>query len=157
MNKRPKYSIPEIERRWTVDDDALPDLGSLPKAEISDKYLTGTRLRLRSIQNEDGAQYKIGKKYGDIRRFSESITNIYLSPVEYEILNRSEGIEVSKTRYKIEGGSLDVFTDGSRPMIFSVEFAGEDEAISYEPPHFVVDEVTNDQGYSGVALARRKD
>lgn len=154
MNKRPKYSIPEIERRWTVNAAALPDLGSLTKAEISDKYLTGTRLRLRSIHNESGAQYKIGKKYGDNRMFSESITNIYLSRAEYELLNQSDGIEVSKTRYRIEGGSLDVYADGGRPTTFSVEFASEDEAIAYEPPHLVVDEVTNDHDYSGMALAR---
>ncbi len=153
MSKRPKYSLPEIERRWTVDDRVLSDIGSQPKVIIIDKYLSGTRLRLRSMDGGSGVKYKLGKKYGDNRNYSESITNIYLSSEEYELLRQSTGVEVTKTRYRIAGGSLDIYTDDQRPIIFSVEFRSEAEAMIYQPPEFVLDEVTDNQAYSGYVLA----
>lgn len=153
MNTRPKYSIPEIERRWTVSRANLPDLTHVPKVTINDKYLTGSRLRLRAIYNGAGIQHKLGKKYGDRIGLSESITNIYLSPSEYAILNRADGLEVTKTRYRLKGGSLDIYPGDDRPILFSVEFRNEKDAINYEPPEFVQDEVTHDHNYTGFTLA----
>ncbi len=100
-----------------------------------------------------GVQYKLGKKYGDYRNYSESITNIYLSREEYELLRHSTGVQVTKTRYRLAGGSLDIYTDDLRPIIFSVEFRSEAEAMIYQPPEFVLDEVTDNQAYSGYVLA----
>jgi CYTH domain-containing protein len=100
-----------------------------------------------------GVQYKLGKKYGDHQNYSESITNIYLSSEEYELLRQFAGVEVTKTRYRIAGGSLDIYTDDRRPMIFSVEFRSETEAMEYQPPEFLLDEVTDNQEYSGYVLA----
>lgn len=153
MNERPKYSIPEIERRWTVSRAALPNLERLTKATISDKYLSGSRLRLRKIRYDSGVQYKIGKKYGDRRGFSESITNIYLSQNEYELLCRANGLDVTKIRYRFAGGSIDIYVGEELPILFSVEFTDEIEASNYEPPDFAKKEVTNDPEFSGFALA----
>lgn len=49
----PRYSLPEIERRWRVNPDLLPDLSQLPRRVLTDKYLTHTRLRLRKVESED--------------------------------------------------------------------------------------------------------
>lgn len=153
MTDRPKYSLPEIERRWLVDSSNLPDLVSLPKTTIKDKYLNNTRLRLRAMHGENGSQYKLGKKYGDMRGYSESITNIYLSGGEYEVLNNAAGLEVTKSRYHFAGGSLDIYPDTDRIILFSVEFSSEAAAASYQPPNFVGEEVTHDPRFTGLALA----
>jgi CYTH domain-containing protein len=153
MTDRPKYALPEIERRWLVERADLPDLGSLPKMTIKDKYLSSIRLRLRLMHEENGSQYKLGKKYGDMRGYSESITNIYLSRGEYELLNKAAGLEVTKSRYHFAGGSLDIYPDTDRIILFSVEFSSEAFAASYQPPDFVGEEVTHDPRFSGLALA----
>lgn len=153
MTDRPKYALPEIERRWLVDSSTLPDLDSLPKVIIKDKYLAGTRLRLRAMQSDEGSQYKLGKKYGDKRGFSESITNIYLSRGEYEMLNEAAGLEVTKSRYHLAGGSLDIYPDADQLTLFSVEFSSEAAAADYQPPDFADQEVTHNPRYSGLALA----
>jgi CYTH domain-containing protein len=153
MNEGPKYSILEIERRWTVSRTDLPDLDESTKSTIRDEYLPGSRLRLRLIRDDSRVQYKIGKKYGDKSGFSESITNIYLSQSEYELLRRADGLDVSKTRYRFAGGSIDIYAGEELPILFSVEFANETEALNYKPPDFVAKEVTHDPEFSGFALA----
>ena len=49
MDSIPKYARLEIERRWLVDRNRVPDLDACPQDLITDKYLDGGRLRLRRI------------------------------------------------------------------------------------------------------------
>lgn len=42
----PKYSSPEIERRWLVREECLPETGTARRRHIEDKYIDGGRLRL---------------------------------------------------------------------------------------------------------------
>ena len=135
----PKYYLPEIERRWLVDV-SLIDFDSLPEPiSIVDRYLPGTRLRLRKI--EDGAEfiYKFVKKYGR-EGWVEPITNLYLDRAEYETLSAIPAREIRKKRYRMEKGSLDVFENGE-PAIFEVEFDTLDEAMSFVEPLFATTEI----------------
>ncbi len=99
--------------------------------------------------------YKLCKKYGKINQISEPITNIYLSEFEYDLLKILQGAEITKRRYKLDGGSLDVFPEASEiAPVFEIEFASEDDAQNYVPPEFVTIEITGNDALSGASLAR---
>ena len=95
----PKYSLLEIERRWLLHQSASPDLNTLPSLLITDRYLKGTRMRLRQIEEEGHFRYKLVKKYGPISDLSEPITNIYLSQSEYELLATLPALVLTRQRF----------------------------------------------------------
>lgn len=134
---RPKYSLPEIERRWFVDVSALPVLDDVPYQDIEDLYVNGTSLRLRKVTDQGGAKtFKLGKKYAPVGRYEAPITNLYLSAAEYEALKRAlSGDWLRKRRYLLMGGALDV-PEGDLAPIFSIEFRDATEAAAYVPPWF---------------------
>lgn len=145
---QPKYSLLEIERRWRVDLSVLEDLSLGNPIEIEDLYIEGTRLRLRRM----GGTYKLCKKYGATEPGIEPITNIYLTDTEYQTFKALPGHRVKKQRYRIAGGSLDVYESLA---IFEIEFASAEEAAAYLPPAFVAEEVTGQEEFSGASLAAR--
>jgi hypothetical protein len=60
MQADPKYSLPEIERRWLASLAEVGSLSSFPCREIIDLYIHGTRLRLRRIDDPNGTvQFKL--------------------------------------------------------------------------------------------------
>lgn len=149
-NANVKYSLPEIERRWLADA-AKVDLGGVAPSVITDRYLTCGRLRLRRVVSPEGTVYKLCKKYPSEGVYGR-ITNIYLSEEEHEALAALDAVEVTKKRYRVGGGSLDVYPNGT--AIFEVEFASEEEAGRFMPPAFVLSEVTGQAEFAGLALAR---
>lgn len=158
MDTPPKYSLPEIERRWLVDGPRCPSVEGLPYRDIEDRYFLGTGLRLRQMISEDGTTvHKLCKKYGRDTTIGEAITNLYLSPEEHELLSQLGGAVVRKRRYLCAGGSLDVYTypnDGF--TVFEIELDSEAAAAVYSPPAFVAAEITSNPRYSGAALAQRQ-
>ncbi|MCB0826949.1 MAG: hypothetical protein KDC26_12235 [Armatimonadetes bacterium] len=142
MSQPPKYSLPEIERRWLVDKSQLPDLTGLLITHILDLYIDNTRMRLRKMTAEDGTiTYKLCKKYGNTGVYSEPITNIYLTKEEYETFQHLIGRWVEKNRYRLpQGGSLDIPVDENQ-IVFEIEFASVEEAIRYEPDFPVLKEI----------------
>ena len=135
----PKYSLLEIERRWRIDPENLPDLDGLPFQDIEDRYFLGTRLRLRRITSPlCPPVLKLCKKYGPTSNVTEPITNIYLDESEYSLFKSIRAEVVRKRRYAYAGGSLDLFDH--RGPVFEVEFSSEADAIAYAPPDFVGEE-----------------
>ena len=49
----PKYARFELERRWLVDTTRRPSLDGYPMTVIEDRYIDGTRLRLRRMSRPD--------------------------------------------------------------------------------------------------------
>lgn len=150
-----KYAIPEIERRWRVNLAQVGPLDALSLQFIEDRYITGTRLRLRKMAAPNGdVVYKLCKKYGKTSALSQPITNLYLDEAEYALLCQLEGVVLKKRRYELCGGSLDVFVEPSTSFaVFEREFATEQAAQAYAPPDFVGEEITDDDRYSGYMLA----
>ena len=152
---RPKYSLPEIERRWLVPAAFLDGLAGQPHRVIEDVYIERTRLRLRAIHEPDGrVAYKLCKKYGRSDSLAQPITNIYLSGDEYLALLALGGSRVRKQRYAVADGAIDVYLSPVPLGIFEIEFPSEQAAAAYVPPRFVGREVTDDMDYSGASLAR---
>ncbi|HET7925476.1 MAG TPA: hypothetical protein VFL30_11295 [Rhodanobacteraceae bacterium] len=151
----PKYSIPEIERRWLVSAELAATLEGRAFRMIEDLYIDGTQLRLRKISAPAAEPaYKLCKKYGREAPLANPITNIYLTKSEHENLSALSGKRASKRRYDLADGVIDVYDGAPTLAIFEVEFRSEDEAARYAPPPFVREEVTGDARYSGFALAR---
>jgi hypothetical protein len=151
----PKYSRPEIERRWLVDSQKAEPLLVAARQVIRDKYLPDAQLRLRRVTNANGNDvYKFCKKYGDRQDFAESISNLYLSSAEYILLDQLPGAVVSKTRHPQAVGAIDVYLGAASDLyIFEVEFSSVEAAARFEPPEFVDREITGDALLSGRALA----
>ena len=152
----PKYSLPEIERRWLVHVEHLPSLSTVRRREIEDKYIHGGRLRLRAVREQNGnAIFKLGKKYSRTGAGPEHVVSVYLSEEEYGVLQELPGAVAKKSRYSFEGGALDIYEHThASPCVFEMEFTSHAEATAYSPPAFVADEITFDARYTGYALAQ---
>jgi CYTH domain-containing protein len=162
------YARPERERRFLLR--ALPQ-GSVDPIDIEDRYIVGTRLRLRRMSDGTAAAtYKLAQKVPD--RADPSlvmITNTYLSAAEYEtLLAALPALTVRKTRYRMPGPvalSVDDFrgplaglvlaelavagSEGWPPSAGLAEAAGP----GADPPPTVA-EVTDDPRFTGGELAR---
>ena len=151
---QPKYALLEIERRWLVREPVHDLVDGVLGRDIEDRYLPGTRLRLRKVTSHDGTvEWKFCKKYGTDGQFAEPITNIYLSESEYATLAQLPARVVLKKRYVVAHGAIDVYSQPAGVIIFEAEFQSSAEASSFEPPSFVAKEVTGERQYSGAALA----
>src|SRR6266852_3544349 len=101
-----KYARVERERRYLLPD--LPE--GLTRADdhlqITDNYLTGTRLRIRKVRDPRTNKWtvKFTQKFApnpaDLSR--TVITNTYLNASEYEVLSVFEANEIRKNRYHFE-------------------------------------------------------
>lgn len=146
-----KYTKVERERRWLLDGPPpLPD--NAQPLRIVDRYVTGTRLRLRETTAPDGT---VVRKLGHKVRIGESAhevahTSLYLDDAEWALLAALPARSLTKTRtlVPIPAGhvAVDVHADG-RVM---AEIDGEGELPGDWP---VVREVTDDEAFTGGALA----
>src|SRR4051812_2939775 len=100
----PKYALLELERRFLVREELLPDLSALPCKVVEDRYLDAGRMRLRKITPKGGGAviYKLCKKYGMTGACAEPITNIYLTEAEYVSVRCLPGRDLMKRRYRYD-------------------------------------------------------
>lgn len=147
-----KYARFELERRWLLE--RLPD-GAGAGSGIYDRYIEGTRLRLRHAEPPH-EQFKLSQKEApsppDYSR--TVITTIYLTREEYDVLALLPARELRKRRHHIGRYSIDVFEgDLSGLVLAETEFASEDEMRAHPMPGFAVREVSDDVRYTGGRLA----
>src|SRR3954451_22937395 len=92
-----RYAHLEREQRWIAG--GVPS-GSTPVATIVDRYIRGTRLRLRRSESGAGTLFKLGQKVRDDpdSPVTVRLTNMYLSEIEYRALLVLPAAELSKTR-----------------------------------------------------------
>ena len=156
-----KYARVERERRYLLQD--LPEglTRASPHVQITDNYLTGTRLRLRKVRNPQTNKWtvKLTQKFApDSEDFSRTIiTNIYLNALETEMLAVSDANEIRKNRYafEFEGRqfSVDMFLGDLFGLVLAeVSFATDEELDNYPRPPFAIAEVTNHELFTGGKL-----
>ncbi len=158
-----KYARVERERRYLLAD--LPE--GLTRADhhlqITDNYLTGTRLRLRKVRDPRTNKWvvKFTQKFAphpeDLSR--TLITNTYLNPIEADTLAIFEANEIRKNRYpfEFEGQrfSVDMFLGDLFGLVLAeVSFETDDELDSFPQPLFALAEVTNNAIFSGGRLSQ---
>ena len=158
-----KYARIERERRYLLQD--LPE--GLSRADhhlqITDNYISGTRLRLRKVRDPQTNKWvvKFTQKFApdtdDLSR--TTITNTYLNPIEADTLAIFEANEIRKNRYhfEFEGRqfSVDMFLGDLFGLVLAeVSFDNDDELENFSPPPFVLAEVTNNELFSGGRLSQ---
>ncbi|WP_284620727.1 hypothetical protein [Aquabacterium humicola] len=156
MEQPPKYARPEIERRWLVPATLAEKLvAGLPARLIEDRYIIGTRLRLRKVSGQI-TQFKLGKKYESSVFGLEQVVSVYLGEEEHKVLAPLPSHVASKRRYSVAGGSIDQYvTPRNGFFIFEVEFSTLAEAQAFEPPTFVGREVTGSPEFTGFSIASK--
>lgn len=156
-----KYARTERERRFLLLEMPEPLTRASEHVQIWDNYITNTRLRLRKIRVPKTKEYvlKLTQKFApDLSDFSRTtITNIYLSPAEYNVLSIFEGNEIRKNRYPFEYEgrkySIDFFLGVLWGLILAeTEFETDEEMLAFTPPPFVFMEVTGDELFTGGRL-----
>ena len=158
-----KYARLERERRYLLPD--LPE--GLTRADhhlqITDNYLTGTRLRLRKVRDPRTNKWvvKFTQKFApDPNDLSRTlITNTYLNAIEAETFAIFEANEIRKNRYPFEFDgrkfSVDMFLGDLFGLVLAeVSFETDDELESFSKPLFALADVTNNAIFSGGALSQ---
>ena len=157
-----KYARVERERRYLLQD--LP--AGLTRADhhlqITDNYITGTRLRIRKVRNPKTNKWivKFTQKFApDPADLSRTIiTNIYLNAIEAETLSVFEANEIRKNRYRFPFAgrefSIDMFLGDLFGLVMAeVSFETDEELESFQMPPFAIAEVTNNEIFSGGKLS----
>jgi CYTH domain-containing protein len=158
-----KYARVERERRYLLQD--LPEGVSRADhhLQITDNYITGTRLRLRKVRDPQTNKWvvKFTQKFApdtdDLSR--TTITNTYLNPIEADTLAIFEANEIRKNRYhfEFEGRqfSVDMFLGDLFGLVLAeVSFDNDDELENFSPPPFALADVTNNELFTGGRLSQ---
>ncbi len=156
-----KYARLELERRYLLQD--LPEglTRASPHVQITDNYITGTRLRLRKVRDPLTNKWtvKFTQKFAvnskDLSR--TLITNTYLNAQEAETLSVFEANEIRKNRYPFEYEGrkfgIDMFLGDLFGLVLAeVSFDTDEDLESFSKPQFAVVEVTNNELFSGGKL-----
>lgn len=154
-----KYARVERERRFLL---ARPPPASAVTARrrITDRYLPGTRLRLRRAEclDKSGAcELKLTQKVpaGRPGYVQGLITNTYLSAAEYDLLASLPAEVLSKTRLSVPPLGIDIFDPPLHGLVLAeAEFITDEAAQSFLLPHAAIAEVTDDARFTGSSLAR---
>ncbi|MGZ8843585.1 MAG: hypothetical protein ACXW18_07975 [Pyrinomonadaceae bacterium] len=158
-----KYARIERERRYLLQD--LPEglTRSDHHLQITDNYITGTRLRIRKVRDPRTNKWvvKFTQKFApDPKDFSRTIiTNTYLNAFEADTLAIFEANEIRKNRYyfEFEGRefAIDMFLGDLFGLVLAeVSFESDEELDGYAPPPFAVAEVTNIEMFTGGRLSQ---
>ena len=148
-----KYAVVERERRFLVE--AVPE-GVVAVREIADRYVTGTRLRLREVREGDTVVRKLGHKVrlGD-GPAEVACTNLYLDDAEWDVLRTLPGRTLVKTRHLVERDGWRVAVDEHADGTLVAEIDDGETPRSEVPSWLrVVREVSDDETWTGAALAQ---
>jgi len=158
-----KYARLERERRYLLQD--LPE--GLTRAskhlQITDNYITGTRLRLRKVRDPQTNKWtvKFTQKFApDEADLSRTlITNMYLNVLEAETLSVFEANEIRKNRYPFvfEGRTfaIDLYLGELFGLVMAeTSFATDEQLDSFPRPNFALADVTNNPTFTGGELCR---
>lgn len=145
----------EIERKFTIRQ--LPEnLEQYPVKHLEQAYMN-TEPVIR-IRKEDDRFYMTYKGKGMLAREEY---NLPLNAESYaHLLPKCDGNVISKKRYLIPYGQhtieLDLFDAPFAPLIIAeVEFDSKEEAESFVPPAWFLDDVTYDGAYHNSNLSRK--
>jgi len=158
-----KYARIERELRYVLRD--LPEglTRVEPHLQITDNYITGTRLRLRKVRDPRTNKWtvKLTQKFApnpkDLSR--TIITNTYLNAVEAETFAVFEGNEIRKNRYPFDFDgkkfAVDMFLGDLFGLVLAeISFDSDEEMDAYPKPPFALAEVTNNDLFSGGRLSQ---
>src|SRR5687768_9626591 len=158
-----KYAIVERERRYLLQDLPAGMTRADPHLQITDNYITGTRLRIRKVRDPKTNKWtvKFTQKFapdpGDLSR--TVVTNTYLNALEAELLSVFAANEIRKNRYyfEFEGRKfcVDMFLGDLFGLVLAeVGFETDEEMKAFSKPQFALADVTNNEVFSGGRLSK---
>ena len=158
-----RYARLERERRYLLQD--LPEglTRADPHVQITDNYISGTRLRIRKVRDPRTNKWvvKFTQKFApDPSDYSRTIiTNTYLNALEAESLSMFDANEIRKNRYKFqyEGSefAVDMFLGDLFGLVLAeVSFETDDELENFPKPAFAIADVTNHELFTGGRLSQ---
>jgi CYTH domain-containing protein len=155
-----KYARIERERRFLLAAPP-PQETMTGRRQITDRYLPGTRLRLRRVDWADGTtEFKFTQKIPGDRPARPGyrrglITNTYLSEAEYDLLAGLPADVLTKTRWSAPPLAIDLFDPPRQGLVLAeIEFTSDEAAEAFVVPEAAVAEVTSDARFAGGTLAR---
>jgi len=159
-----KTNRTEIHRTFLLE--ALPEPLTRASAHIQifDNYISGTRLRLRSIRHPETTSWTriLQQRFPAIEGHLSNmkISEMYLNDAEYAQFQIFEGSEIRKNRYfhEFDGRNFafDVFLGPLWGLNTArVEFETADHADRFEAPPFAIFEVTHDPFFLGEILVTK--
>jgi CYTH domain-containing protein len=149
-----KYAVVERERRYLVA--SIPE-GVDEVQLIVDRYVTGTRLRLREVRRDDGA---VVRKLGQKVRLGEgpaevACTNLYLDDEEWGLLTVLPARVLRKRRHVVRRDGLVVAVDEHEDGRLVAEIDDGEQPSELVPAWLeVLEDVSDDEAWTGAALAR---
>ncbi len=156
VGKETKYARHEYERRFLLSGPPREEV--VQRVEILDRYLTGTRIRLRRavtafVDADDSTSFKLTQKLPRPDGRPGLLTTFYLNESEYETFSRLPGDELRKTRLRIPPLSVDCFEGHHQGLYLAeAEFDDPGAMTEFAPPAWVVAEVTDDARFRGGQL-----
>ena len=148
-----KYAVVESERRFLVR--SLP-AGVDRTSQIVDRYVVGTRLRLREVVEPDGT---VVRKLGHKVRLTDgpqrvACTSVYLDDAEWATLAALPARVLRKRRHHVSLDGQHVAVDELPDGTLLAEIDGGDQPVTEVPAWLdVVREVTDDEAWTGAALS----
>lgn len=158
-----KYARVERERRYLLQDLPKGMSRADPHVQITDNYITRTRLRLRKVRDPKTNKWtvKFTQKFApDANDLSRTIiTNTYLNALEAETLAMFDANEIRKNRYPFdyEGRrlSIDMFLGDLFGLVLAeVSFETDEELDNFPQPPFAIADVTNNELFTGGKLSQ---
>ena len=153
MGPSMRYAVVERERRFLVR--SVPD-GVVRVSTITDRYLLGSRLRLREVREGDG---RVVRKLGQMVRLSAgpaeiACTSLYLDDEEWALLAGLPAAVLRKRRHHVARDGVKLAVDELEDRTLLTEIDDGDGRV-LPPPSWldVVREVSADEAWTGAALA----
>jgi CYTH domain-containing protein len=156
-----KYAHVERERRWLIDPAQTAPLGGR-FVLIEDRYISGTRMRLRRmLDSANGAvALKLTKKYDASDPLARPIVTTYLTEAEYALIATLPAEQLVKRRVALHDAdhtySIDWFFGPLEGLVLAeIEWPDDAGLRCLPPPPGAVREVSGDWRYEGGSLAVR--
>ena len=161
MDKTPHFVI---RRVFLVEGLPEPLTPASRHLQLFDNYISNTRLRIRNIRVPETKEWthilqQVFYVAGDPGVLHGS--EIHLNESEHGFFERFEGREIRKNRYFHEFDGREFTFDVYLGHLWGlteakVEFRSREDAVNFEPPAFVVFEVTGDEFFLGSNLVDKK-
>jgi CYTH domain-containing protein len=155
-----KYARIEREKRYLLRELPAEVDRASPHLQITDNYITGTRLRIRKVRDPKTNKWvvKFTQKFardGDFAR--TTITNTYLNAIEADTLSVFSANEIRKNRYSFEYEgrhfSIDVFLGDLLGLVMAeTSFDDDAEMDAFPLPAFALADVTANEAFTGGKL-----
>lgn len=154
-----KYAHIERERRFLLSK--LPSRDQVLRLlRIHDRYIRGTRLRLRLVEESDCQPVrKLGQKVRPVEGSPLVVehTTMYLTDVEFSALLVLPADDLTKTRHVLAAGdamlAIDMFHGNLDGLVLLEVDLEETGTILPALPAAPLAEVTNDERFTGGVLA----